>query len=139
MTASFEAELLPQPEAISALTERVMGYLSEAGVDARAAHHVALVFDELLTNLGSHGGSPDRPAAVRIVVESDKIRAEIRDSGPAFDIRAAAEPALNQTIEEREIGGLGLFLIRQFASEISYERRDGMNCTRFAILRQVVS
>ena len=72
------------------------------------------------------------------MVESDKVWAEIRDSGPAFDIRTAAEPALDQTIEEREIGGLGLFLIRQFASEIGYERRDGMNCTRFAILRQVL-
>ena len=139
MTAPFEAELLPRPDAISALTGRVMDYLTAAGVDARATHHVGLAFDELLTNLGSHGGSPDKPAAVRVVVESDKVRAEIRDSGPAFDIRTAAEPALDQTIEEREIGGLGLFLIRQFASEIGYERRDGMNCTRFAILRQVLS
>ena len=138
MTAPFEAELLPRPEAISALTERVMDYLSAAGVDARAAHHVGLAFDELLTNLGSHGGSPDKPAAVRVVVESDKVRAEIRDSGPGFDIRAVAEPALDQTIEEREIGGLGLFLIRQFASEIGYERRDGMNCTSFAILRKIL-
>jgi anti-sigma regulatory factor (Ser/Thr protein kinase) len=138
MTAPFEAELLPRPEAISALTEQVMDYLSDAGVDARAAHHVALAFDELLTNLGSHGGSADKPAAVRVVVESDKVWAEIRDSGPAFDIRTAAEPALDQTIEEREIGGLGLFLIRQFASEIGYERRDGMNCTRFAIVRKTL-
>jgi anti-sigma regulatory factor (Ser/Thr protein kinase) len=137
MTAPFEAEVLPQLEAISALTERVMDYLTAAGVDARTTHHVGLAFDELLTNLGSHGDSPDEPAAVRVVVEPDKVRAEVRDCGPAFDIRTAAEPALNQTIEEREIGGLGLFLIRQFASEIGYERRDGMNCTRFVILRQI--
>lgn len=136
MTAIFEAEVLPQSEAISAFTERVMGYLDAAGVDTRAAHHVALAFDELLTNLGSHGGGADKLATVRVTVEPDKVRAEIRDTGAPFDIREAAEPVLTQSIEDREIGGLGLFLIRQFASEIGYERRDGVNCTSFTVLRK---
>ena len=136
MSAPFEAQVLPQPEAISALTERVMDYLTASGVDTRAAHHVGLAFDELLTNLGSHGGSPDKPATVRVVIEPERLLAEIRDHGPAFDIRKAAEPVLSQTIQDREIGGLGLFLIRQFAVEIGYERRDGVNCTSFTILRK---
>jgi anti-sigma regulatory factor (Ser/Thr protein kinase) len=136
VSAPFEGEVLPQPEAISALTERVMTYLAEVGVDSRAAHHVALAFDELLTNLGSHGGSPDKPAQVHVAIEPGIVRGEVRDSGPEFDIRDAAEPTLAQDIAEREVGGLGLFLIRQFATEIGYERRDGMNCTRFAIPRK---
>jgi serine/threonine-protein kinase RsbW len=138
VSAFFETQVLPRPEAISAFTEQVMDYLAGAGIDTRTAHHVALAFDELLTNLGSHGGGADKPATVRVIVESDKVRAEIRDTGAPFDIREAAEPVLNQTIEEREIGGLGLFLIRQFASEIGYERRDGTNCTSFAVLRNVL-
>ena len=134
MTAPFEVELLPQPESISALTRHVIAYLSAQGVDARAAHHVALALDELLVNLGSHGGSAERPARVRVVVEPDKVRAEMRDTGAAFDLRQAPEPVFGG-IEERQLGGLGLFLIRQFASEIGYERTDGMNCTTFAVAR----
>lgn len=135
MTGPFQAEVMPQPQAISDLTERVMDYLSENGVDARAVHHVGLALDELLGNLGSHGGSSDRPASVKIIVEADKVRAELRDTGAAFDIRQAADPVLGGTVEERAVGGLGLFLIRQFASEIGYERRDGTNCTTFAVPR----
>jgi anti-sigma regulatory factor (Ser/Thr protein kinase) len=135
MSAIFEAEILAQPEAISRLTGEVLDHLGAQGVDARAAHHVALALDELLVNLGSHGNSADKPANVRIVIEADKVRAEIRDSGPEFDIRTAAEPALSENIAEREIGGLGLFLVRQFACEIGYERRGDTNHTSFAIAR----
>lgn len=133
---SFERQLLAQPAAISELTEAIMEYLAAAGVDARTAHHVALAFDELLTNLGSHGNSPDTLATVRVVVESDRVRCDMRDFGPAFDIRTAPAPDLSQTIEDRQVGGLGLFLIRQFAGEIGYDRRDGMNCTSFAVKRR---
>ena len=135
MSATFEAEILPQLKAISRLTGEVLCHLEMHGVDARAAHHVALVLDELLVNLGSHGNSADKPANVRIMIEADKVRAEIRDSGPEFDIRTAPEPTLTQNIEEREIGGLGLFLVRQFACEIGYERRGDTNHTRFAVAR----
>jgi serine/threonine-protein kinase RsbW len=135
MRASFERQLLAQPAAISELTDTVMEYLVAEGVDARAAHHVALAFDELLTNLGSHGNSADKPATVRVFVEPDRVKAEVVDSGPAFDIRTAPDPDLSQDIEDRAVGGLGLFLIRQFASEIGYDRRDGMNRTTFAIKR----
>jgi serine/threonine-protein kinase RsbW len=136
MSAPFEAQVLPQPEAISELTGRVLDHLAAAGVDTRAAHHVALALDEMLVNLGSHGNSPDKPALVRIFIEPDKVKAEILDTGPAFDIREGPEPVLSQNIEEREVGGLGLFLVRQLASEIGYDRREGVNHTTFAVARK---
>ena len=132
---SFERQVLAQPAAISALSEQVMDYLAGAGVDARAAHHVALAFDELLTNLGSHGNSADKPATVRLFVERDRVKGEVLDFGPAFDIRATPDPDLTRTIEDRQVGGLGLFLVRQLACEIGYDRRDGMNRTSFAVMR----
>ena len=135
MTAPFEADVLRQPEAISALTEKAVDYLSQNGVDARAAHHVGMALDELLVNLGSHGGAPDRPARVRLVIEADKVRATVTDTGAEFDIRKAPNPVLSDKIEDRDVGGLGLFLIRQLASEIGYERRDGANFTSFAVAR----
>jgi anti-sigma regulatory factor (Ser/Thr protein kinase) len=138
VSAPFETEVLAQPEAISALTDRVLAHLAVQGVDPRTAHHVALALDELLTNLGSHGNC-HVPARVRIFIEPDKVKAELVDSGPPFDIREAAEPRLSPNIEERQIGGLGLFLIRQFACEIGYDRRDGANSTTFAIARESVS
>lgn len=139
MSAPFAREVLALPDNISELTDAVLDYLGEAGVDARAAHHVAMSLEELLTNLGTHGNAAGSPANVRVTVGPDRVTSEIVDTGPPFDIRKAADPALDQSIAERPIGGLGLFLVRKFASEIGYDRRDGANRTTFTILRNAVS
>jgi anti-sigma regulatory factor (Ser/Thr protein kinase) len=49
----FVAELTAKLDAISALTEQAAKFLADSGVDTRAVHHVALVLDELLTNVST--------------------------------------------------------------------------------------
>jgi len=122
-------------EAISGLTEEMSDFLAERGVDARATHNVALVIDELLTNLSMHGGGEGGRATVSLEVAADEVRAEIVDQGPAFDPRSTADPDLSTSIEEREIGGLGLFLVRKLTSRLDYHRGDGENRTQFAVPR----
>ena len=56
---------------------------------------------------------------------------EIVDGGTPFDPRQAPDPDLSGGIKEREIGGLGLYLIRQFAESIDYARRGEKNFTTF--------
>jgi serine/threonine-protein kinase RsbW len=137
MTEPFVTQVLARPAEISELSERIFDYLGAAGVETRPAHHLVLALEELLTNLGTHGNCADVPATVRVVVESDAIRGEIADTGPAFDIREAPEPVLSDDIENRPIGGLGLFLIRKLARDLDYTRRDGTNLTIFTISRDV--
>jgi anti-sigma regulatory factor (Ser/Thr protein kinase) len=132
---AFQATVLAETAAISALTDQIIDYLGAAGVDARTTHHVALGTEEILTNLGTHGGSSDSPATVRISVGPEDVTAEIVDTGVEFDLRTAPEPDLRGDIAERAVGGLGLHLIREFASRLDYSRRDGTNCTIFAIAR----
>ena len=131
----FEAQVRPRPQEISDLTERAGDFLSGGGVDVRAAHHVAMMLEELLTNLGTHGGVTDEPATVRISIEPDRVLAEVIDAGPPFDPRSAPDPDLSGLVEERSIGGLGLFLMRKLASELDYVRIAGCNRTSFAVTR----
>jgi len=131
----FEAQARAQPQEISTLGVRVEDFLQSAGVDGRARYHVAMLLEELLANLGTHGGAPDAPASVRITVEPAHVRVELRDQGAAFDPRSAPEPDLTTSIEDRQIGGLGLLFLRKFASDIAYERVGAQNCTRFSVQR----
>ena len=133
--APFETDVFATPEAITALTEQVLAFLADQQVDARATHHVALVVEELVTNLGSHGNCRDTPASIRLVVEPSQVTGEIRDSGPPFDPRLAPDPDVDAPIEDRPIGGLGLYLIRELSSALAYSQEDGRNVTRFAITR----
>lgn len=131
----FEAQVLARPQEISDLTERAGDFLDRAGVDTRAAHHVAMILEELLTNLGTHGAAAAEPATVRISIESGRVLVEIVDSGAPFDPRSTPDPDVSGPAEERKIGGMGLFLVRKLASDLDYDRSEGRNRTVFAVAR----
>jgi serine/threonine-protein kinase RsbW len=114
-----------------------MAFLKEQGVEARACHHVALVLDEVLTNLGTHGNCLDKPATIRLTVGTKEVSGEIVDVGPPFDPREAPDPSFDLTADERPVGGLGLYLVRKLSCALEYARENEENHTRFAIARGV--
>jgi anti-sigma regulatory factor (Ser/Thr protein kinase) len=132
----FTANIVPNASAISLLGDDVADFLLGAGVDARAIHHVGLVIDEILTNVATHGGSPDIPASVAIEVRPDRVFGEIGDSGVPFDPRTAPEPDIRAPLEERKIGGLGLHLVRKLTSALEYRRDGTRNWTTFYVARE---
>jgi serine/threonine-protein kinase RsbW len=133
--STLEIELRPRVQEISAVTERVTATLESAGVDTRTLHHVAMILEELLTNLSTHGGVSDEIAKVRILVEPGRVVAEVEDKGPEFDPRTAPEPDISAPLEERRIGGLGLFLARELTESLDYVRHEKTNHTKFAVKR----
>jgi anti-sigma regulatory factor (Ser/Thr protein kinase) len=133
--ARFETSTLATSDAITDLTDQVMAFLTDHGVEIRATHHTALVLNEVLTNLGTHGGCRDRTARIAVVVEPDKVTGEIVDAGPPFDPWLAPDPALNLAPGDRPIGGLGLYLVKKLSSALEYTRRNDQNYTSFAISR----
>lgn len=131
----FETQVLARPAAMSNLTDRVMVFLSEHGVDTRAIHHVALVFEEILGNLATHGNCRDLPAKISVEISQNRVTGEIIDRGPAFDPRLAPNPPVDLVPGDQPIGGLGLHLVRQFSSDLEYERKNDENFMSFAIRR----
>lgn len=131
----FAVDVLAVPETIAELTGTVMTFLESQRVDARATHHVAMIIEEFLTNLGTHGDCRDRPAHVRVTVEPTRVTGEIVDCGPPYDPRQARGPDPDLPVIDRPAGGLGLFLVRQLSSTLDYARRNEENHTQFAVAR----
>ena len=131
----FETSIVATPEAISDLTDQVMVFLHDQGVETRASHHTALVLDEVLTNLATHGNCGDQPARIALTVAADAVTGEVVDAGPPFDPRLAPKPSLDVPADERPIGGLGLYLVRKLSGALEYTRRNGENWTTFVIRR----
>jgi anti-sigma regulatory factor (Ser/Thr protein kinase) len=127
----FQARTLPDPDGVAVLTEALEDFLRGQSVDQRTRHHVLLGVEELLANLHDHAGAADRPAEVTLTVEPARVLAEILDTGTPFDPREAPPPDLEAELADRDIGGLGLHLLRTLAEGLDYERRDGANLTRF--------
>jgi serine/threonine-protein kinase RsbW len=133
--ADFVAELTARTDAISSLTERVTAFLAQAGVDGRAAHHVALVLDELLTNVAIHGGAPEATVSVSVTVSPARVTGEVVDSGKMFDPGRRRDADLAADAGERAVGGLGLLLVRRLTESLAYERLGERNRTTFSIGR----
>ena len=133
MTA-FATSTLATPAAISQAIDDVMEFLQRENVDARATHHVALVIEEMLANLGSHGACRDEPARISVSVEPARVKGMIVDRGPPFDPRTAPAPNLAPLADDRPVGGLGLHLVRQF-STLEYSRQNGENHMTFYVAR----
>jgi anti-sigma regulatory factor (Ser/Thr protein kinase) len=101
---------------------------------------VNVALDELLANKLSHGMA-DRDAGsakveVQVQLDEERLTVTITDDGPGFDPFGQAEPDTTLSVEEREIGGLGIHLVRKLMDEVSYERRDGKNVV--VLVKQLV-
>ena len=86
---------------------------------------IQLILEELVTNIIN--SQKTEIIEISLTVQDDLITLAIRDNARAFNPLEAAEPDTGQSLEERDIGGLGLFLVRKKVKSLSYEYKDGFN------------
>ncbi len=88
---------------------------------------INLVLEELGINIVNHGGMVTE-IEVSLSSEVEAITIEISDDGGPFNpINDAAEPDLVSPLEKRQVGGLGLYLVRTMMDELHYRREQGKN------------
>ena len=109
--------------------------LESQGIGQERLREIELAMEEILVNIFNYA-YPDSMGNVAIVCRPDdsgKILIEIADDGIPFNILTRDEPDLDSGIEERSVGGLGIFFVRQLAQEIRYRREGGRNILTFTI------
>jgi anti-sigma regulatory factor (Ser/Thr protein kinase) len=109
--------------------ERLDELFRAGGVPAEAAGELELIVEEVLVNIISYAypAPGDGRIYVDARVDPTEVRLVFRDSGAAFDPLARTAPDLDAVLDDRPIGGLGIFLTTELASHVGYERRDGSN------------
>jgi anti-sigma regulatory factor (Ser/Thr protein kinase) len=87
---------------------------------------VRLVLEEVLMNVISYGAGGGAVPHVQLSMaqEDSTLSMEIADNGIAFDPLQLPAPDLDAEIDDRPIGGLGIFLVRELMDSVTY-RRDG--------------
>jgi anti-sigma regulatory factor (Ser/Thr protein kinase) len=89
---------------------------------------VSVVLDELLTNTLSYGlAEPGGEVIVDIELHADRLVITISDNGRPFDPLSIPAPDTTLSVEDREIGGQGIHLVRRMVDELRYHRRSGRN------------
>ena len=112
-----------------------VGQAAEAsGLNPEDIYQVQLAVDEGFTNIVEHayGGECDKEILCTCQILADGLRITLRDCGQSFDPTSVPDPDLEADLEERQIGGLGLFFIRQMMDEVEFafisETETGQKC-----------
>ena len=98
---------------------------------------IHLALEELVVNVMTHG-QHEKMHDIRVTLTSDDeaVSLEMMDDGLPFDpLNDAPEPDLTGQIEDRRVGGLGVFLVLDMADEVNYAREHGKNCFSMKVLR----
>jgi len=90
---------------------------------------INLVLDELLNNINTYAfeDGEEHEIEVRFELSSDRLSVTIADDGVPFNPFANFPPDTALPVEKREIGGLGIHLVRNVMDEVSYNRRTDRN------------
>lgn len=96
-----------------------------------------LVMEEVLVNIIKYAYAGGEPGDMTIVCSEDggHLVLEVVDSGVPFDLRTAADPDVAAGVEERPIGGLGIYLIKKLADDVKYRRDGGRNRLTLTLLK----
>lgn len=117
---------LSELERIAGVVER---FGSEHGLPGKAVFEINLALDEVLTNVISYayddGGQHE--IEVRLSIPGEDVMVEVSDDGRPFDPLAVAPAELDQPLDERRIGGLGVHLVRRVMDRLEYRRDAGRN------------
>jgi anti-sigma regulatory factor (Ser/Thr protein kinase) len=137
----MDALLLPASlDSLDAIRRYVEAAAAAAGLAPHPTYHLKLAVDEIATNIIIHGYEENGLTGnVTIRAEvNDDLEVIVEDSGPPFDPRSRDLPDaddLAAPLEDRDIGGLGLYLAFHGVDDFKYERRGDKNLNTFIMRR----
>lgn len=139
MALSDKLTLPAKLESLNTIRKFIREAAVNAGLDDNASYNLQLAVDEIATNTITHGYHEANLSGDLIVHSelTDKLfRITIEDTGLPFDPRTLKLPAeedLSKPLEERPIGGLGVYLALNGVDRFDYERVDDHNLNIFEV------
>ena len=117
-------------ENIEVVTDFVNQQLELLECPMKAQMQIDIAIDELFSNIAHYSYNPEiGQATVRIEVMENPLAVSITfiDNGVPYDPLSKEDPDLTLSAEERQIGGLGIYMVKKSMDEITYEYKDGQN------------
>lgn len=117
-------------ENIPVVTAFVNEQLEAFDCPMKAQMQIDIAIDELFSNIAFYAYNPDvGPATVRVEVVEDPMAVVITfiDNGVPYDPLAREDPDTTLSAEERDLGGLGIYMVKKSMDEVTYEYKDGQN------------
>ena len=121
-------------ENLSVVTDFIIDPMQELNCKPKILMQMELVIEELFVNVAIYAYTSKKGncTVVREFEEEPRaITVTLIDSGIPYNPLLREDPDTSLGVEERAIGGLGIFLVKKNVDEISYEHKEGQNILRF--------
>lgn len=121
--------VLAHIDSLPASLANVESCLESQGIGQQRRREIELAMEEILVNIFNYA-YPDRPGEVEIVCGLDDgggLQVEVSDQGIPFNSLSRENPDLQADIAERNVGGLGVYFVKQLVPAIRYRREEGRN------------
>lgn len=117
-------------ENVAPVTEFVNEQLGALGCSVKTQMQIDIAIDELFSNIARYAYNPDvGPATVRVELIEEPLSVVITfiDNGVPYDPLKKEDPDTTLSADERQIGGLGIYMVKKSMDGMSYEYKDGQN------------
>lgn len=104
------------------------GVLEESGCPLKTQMKIDIAVEELFVNIANYSyKDQEGEAVIGIEASSEGAEISLKDWGEPFDPLSREDPDVSLSVEEREIGGLGIYMVKKSMDDVRYEYRDGQN------------
>jgi anti-sigma regulatory factor (Ser/Thr protein kinase) len=115
---------------VAIMNEQLAKMCKQWDIQDDVAFSMNLALEEIVTNIITHGygGREEYDITIRFSLEKHNLRIQIKDSAPEFnplDIKTPDD--LDKPLEDRNIGGLGIHLVKKFTDNFNYRRSKNKN------------
>ena len=115
-------------ENLAAVNDFVDSFLESVDCPMKTQMQIDLCVEEIFVNIANYAyGDGDGDAEVQISALDGEVTLNFLDSGTPYDPLAKADPDTTLSAAERQIGGLGVFLVKKNMDHVSYRRENGKN------------
>lgn len=122
---------------LSRVAEKIELHGESRGWPMKWVLNLNLSLDELITNTVSYGYQDTDEHEIRVTLteQTGSLVVVVEDDGTAFNpFTTAPEPDLESDVDDRPIGGLGVYFVKTLMDEVAYERVE--NCNRITLIQR---
>ena len=124
--ADNELFIEAKPENINTVMDFVNEWINSC--PAKIQNQIGIAVDEIFSNIARYAYHPEiGDILVRIAADEENITLEFEDKGMVYNPLSAKTPDITLSVEEREIGGLGLFIVKNIMDSVEYRREGNKN------------
>ncbi|MGN0243685.1 MAG: SpoIIE family protein phosphatase [Lachnospiraceae bacterium] len=123
--------VIPNKASRAVVEEFAEQMIEKCDVKAGIANKIHIIIDEIYSNIVNYSGA--EYVTIDYMVEDGTLHLTFTDNGVAYNPLKVAEPDVTLSAEDREIGGLGIFMVKKLCKHLEYAFEEDKNLLRIAI------